>query len=177
MKIHALAELRSWALALGSSGLLCCAASPAQVAPAVASPAPSPSTPASSSAVPEHAPHHHERAYPATGPDVSVVFGDQRVAITLADLAHGASSVALVDLWKAALPDRDPEPLRFDLFGSDGFHPSDRPPCAAPLTIELIRAAHLDVKSHDLTFDAGHDLPGCYHVHAVVRFEGRAAPP
>ena len=105
-----------------------------------------------------------------------MVFLDQRVAITLADLAHGAPRIALADLWQAALPDRDPTPLSFDLFGSDGFHPSDRPPCAQPLTFELIRAAHIDVKSHDITFDSGRDLPGCYRVHAVVRFEGRVAP-
>ncbi len=106
---------------------------------------------------------------------MSVQFEARQVEITLSELSHGSATIRVLDLWRAAYPNQDPTPLLFDLFGSDGFHPSDRPPCARPLTAELLAAAHINVVSHDITFDLGHDLPGCYHVHAVVRFEGRAA--
>jgi len=167
------AQYASWTLIFATActaTLPGCGSKPTNVAPQ-----PAGSEQAAPSAAAHHHHHDHELNLPPVGPQVSVVFQDRRVEITLAELARGAATIPLLDLWKAALPNQEAKPLTFDLFGSDGFHPSDRSPCARPLTAEMIAAAHINVVSHDITFDAGHDLPGCYHVHAVVRFEGRTA--
>ena len=131
----------------------------------------SPAAVSSSPAASGH--HHHELALPPVGPQVSVSFQGQHLDVTLTDLAHGATTIPVLDLWRAAFPAQDPAALHFDLYGSDGFHPSDRPPCARPLTIGQISAAQIDVATHDITYDPGLSLPGCYRVHAVVRFEAR----
>jgi hypothetical protein len=113
--------------------------------------------------------HHHKLDLPPVGPSIVVAFGGRDAEVALATVAHG-ESVALLDVWKAALPDQEPASLRFDVFGSDGFHPAARPDCGRLLTGSELARARLDVKSHDLTFD-GVELPHCYRVHAVVRIE------
>ena len=115
--------------------------------------------------------HHHELHLAPPIPSVTVLFADQRVDVTLAPLAQGASSIPLLQLWKAAFPKQDPSALQFDLFGSDGFHPASRPPCTRLLSATQLAAARLDVQSHDISFDDSSPLPGCYHVHGVVRIQ------
>lgn len=92
--------------------------------------------------------------------------------VAVASLPHEGGSVPLLLLWRAAWPDANPAPLHFDLVGSDGFHPADRPPCKALLTSAELVEAHIDVVTHDISFDEGVALPGCYHVHAVVALDG-----
>jgi hypothetical protein len=106
------------------------------------------------------------------GLTVRVAFEGKSVEVPLGSLPHTGGSASVVDLWKAAWPDVDLTPLRFDFTGSDGFHPASRPPCTRPLTAVEIRAAQIDVVSHDLRYDAPIDLPGCYRVHAVVAMDG-----
>jgi len=85
----------------------------------------------------------------------------------------GGGSAPLVSLWKAAWPTEDPLPLHFDVWGSDGFHPAARPPCAARLlTGAEVALARIDLATHDISFDKAVGLPGCYHVHAVVALDG-----
>ncbi len=155
------------------SSLAGCGNNPAPVAPAAMPPEPGRSAEAPPPEQPHE--HHHEMKLPPVGPQMSVAFDGRQVELTLTELSHGSATIPLLDLWRAAYPNQDPTPLIFDLFGSDGFHPSARPPCARPLTAQLLATAHINVVSHDITFDPKNDLPGCYRVHAVVRFEGRAA--
>jgi hypothetical protein len=61
--------------------------------------------------------------------------------------------------------------LHFDLVGSDGFHPMSRPKCTQLLTGVEIAAARIDVITHDVSFDDGLNLPGCYRVKAVVSMD------
>ncbi len=79
--------------------------------------------------------------------------------------------MSFAQLWKGAFPDEDPGPLHFDVVGSDGFRPTSRPKCPRLLTGAEMNAARLDAVTHDVSFDAGLDLPGCYRVRAVVRVE------
>jgi hypothetical protein len=140
-----------------------CAAEPAKPA------APPPEV---ASAPPEH---HHELHLPPAGPQVSVELGEKKVAITLADVPHGGGSARLASVWKAAFPDDDLMTLNVDLFGSDGFHPAARPACARLLTGAEIGTAQIEVATHDVSFDDGVTLPGCYRVKGVVRIVGERA--
>jgi hypothetical protein len=72
---------------------------------------------------------------------------------------------------KAAWPSEDPTKLHFDLVGSDGFRPTSRPMCPRPLTGDEAAHLQLDARTHDVLVDEGLDLPGCYHVRAVVTIE------
>lgn len=117
--------------------------------------------------------HHHVLNLPPVGPSVTVRFEGKDVDVPLA-AAPGQttqSPIALLDVWKAAFPSEDSAPLHFDLVGSDGFHPASRPKCVRSLTGGEVAKARLDPVTHNVSFDAGLDLPGCYRVKAVVRVE------
>jgi hypothetical protein len=115
--------------------------------------------------------HHHELHLPPAGPQVSVGLDGKQVDVVLADVPHDGPAAPLARVWSAAFPSQDPTALHFDLIGSDGFHPASRPACARPLTGAEIAAARIDVASHDVAFDDGVKLPGCYRVKGVVRIE------
>jgi hypothetical protein len=118
---------------------------------------------------PEH--HHHELHLPPVGPSVDVRIDGKTTTVTLAALPHAGTQAALVDLWKAAWPTLDLAGLHFDFVGSDGFHPASRPPCVRLLGSDEVTKGHIDVVTHDLSFDVEPSLPGCYRVHAVVAIE------
>jgi hypothetical protein len=128
----------------------------------------------------------HELHLPPVGPHLSVALEDKSEDVILANVPHEGPSVPVVQVWKAAFPGEDPASLRFDLIGSDGFHPASRPACTRLLTGGEMAAARIDVVTHDVSFDGATKLPRCYRVKAVVRLEGsragepgrgRAAPP
>jgi hypothetical protein len=106
---------------------------------------------------------------------VHVTRGDKSADVVLATVPHEGSSALLVDVWKAAFPSEDPGPLRFDLVGSDGFHPASRPMCARPLTGVDVATARIDLVTHNVSFGDASSLPGCYRVKAVVSID--ASPP
>ncbi len=120
----------------------------------------------------EAAHHRHELSLPPVGPEVTVVFEGQRVDIAIASLPHAGSELPILQLFHAAFPNQDTAALRFDVFGSDGFHPSSRPPCARRLGAVELADARLDIVTHDMRFAESVQLPRCYHVRAVVRLEG-----
>jgi hypothetical protein len=140
---------------LAAALLVSCASAPA--------PVPSPPPPA--------AQHHHELHLPPVGPAVRVSFDGRSVDVPLASLARDAASAPLLDLWKAAWAGIDAANLRFDLTGSDGFHPASRPLCARLLTGAEVAAARIDLVTHDVSFDPTLQLPGCYRVKAVVAMD------
>jgi len=116
--------------------------------------------------------HHHELHLPPVGPLVHITLDGKSVDVPIASLPHEGTVAPLVALWRAAWPADDPSTLHFDLTGSDGFHPSSRPPCARWLSGAEVAAAHIDVVTHDVSFDDTVKLPGCYRVKAVVAMEG-----
>ena len=119
--------------------------------------------------------HHHELHLPPVGPTIRVTLAGTSIEVPTSSLASDATggSAPLLSLWKAAWPSEDPLPLHFDLWGSDGFHPAARPPCAARLlTGAEVALARIDLTTHDISFDKTVALPGCYHVHAVVAMDG-----
>ena len=116
--------------------------------------------------------HHHEMHLPPVGPTVKVSLEGKTADIPLEGIPHEGSSAPLVALWRAAWPSEDPTALHFDLTGSDGFHPASRPACARLLTGAEVAAAHIDLVSHDVSFDSALSLPGCYRVKAVVSMDG-----
>jgi hypothetical protein len=122
-------------------------------------------------APPSELPHHHELHLPPVGQSVRVSFDGKAADIVLSTVPHEGASAPLTQLWKLAFPSEDAVPLHFDLVGSDGFHPGSRPRCARLLTGAEIATARIDVVTHDVSFDQGLDLPGCYRVKAVVSVE------
>ncbi len=119
--------------------------------------------------------HHREWNLPPVGTAVKVSLDGKSTDVTLSSLAPDAAagSVSFAQLWKAAWPSEDPSPLRFDIVGSDGFHPTSKPKCERLLTGRELASARLDVTTHDLLLDGGLKLPGCYRVRAVVAIEGK----
>lgn len=117
---------------------------------------------------PKAAPHHHELHLAPPGPTVKVTFEGRAVDVPL---PRDGKTVPLARVWTTAMPDVDPAPLKFDLFGSDGFHPMARPACPRLLTSEELAAGAIDVDTHDVTYAEGVKLPGCYRVHGVVRLD------
>ncbi len=115
--------------------------------------------------------HHHEKHLPPVGPQVHVVLEGKQSDVTLAELPHEGTTVPLLQLWKAAMPNEDPASLHFDLTGSDGFHIGSRPKCTRLLTASELGAARIDVTTHDVTYSDDLKLPGCYRVRAVVRLD------
>jgi hypothetical protein len=136
------------------------------VAPACATPQPAPAQRA-----PAEAQAHHELHLPPVGPSVLVALDGKVADVALASVSHEGGSVSFAQLWKAAFPSEDPRPLHFDFVGSDGFRPTSRPKCPRLLTGAEMGSARLDVVTHDVSFDAGVELSGCYRVKAVVRVE------
>ncbi len=118
-----------------------------------------------------HAVRHHEMHLLPVGPSVSVAYDGKRADVVLASATHDGPSVALLDVWKSAFPGDDARPLHFDLVGSDGFRPTSRPKCMRLLTGAEVAAARIDLVSHDVAFDDGLSLPGCYRVKALVGIE------
>lgn len=117
---------------------------------------------------------HHELHLPPVGPTVHVTFDSKASDIVLASVPRDSAesaSASLLEVWKAAFPGQDPAPLKFDLVGSDGFHPSSRPKCARLLTGAEIAAARIGVASHDVSWGDAVALPGCYRVKAVVSMD------
>jgi hypothetical protein len=117
---------------------------------------------------PEPEPHHHELHLPPVGPSVHVTFDGKIADVTLSAIPHQGSSLPLMEIWKRGFPAEDPTALHFDLVGSDGFHPGARPKCARLLTGAEVGEAHMDIVTHDVSFNEKLDLPGCYRVKAVV---------
>jgi hypothetical protein len=117
--------------------------------------------------------HHHVRTFPPVGPAVTVGFEGKDVDVPVASVPGGADKgpIPLLAIWRAAFPSEDPAPLHFDLVGSDGFRPGSRSKCTRLLTGGEASKARLDPASHDVSFDADLELPGCYRVKAVVRVE------
>jgi hypothetical protein len=140
-----------------------CAPTQTETSPTVA--------PAVGPVVPADAEPHHELNLPPVGPSVHVTLEGKAADVVLASVPHDGGSAPLVELWKAAFPSEDPAALHFDLVGSDGFHPSSRTKCARLLTGAEVAAGHIDAVSHNVTFDEGLNLPGCYRVKAVVRVD------
>lgn len=154
--------------ALLAALLVGCASAPASPPSSAPPPAPGPSS--STDTAPD-AEHHHELHLPPVGPSVQVSLGDKHADVALAALPHDGPTVPLLQVWKAAFATEDPAALRFNLFGSDGFHPQARSKCPALLTGGQIAAARIDVATHDVSYDDALNLPGCYRVKAVVRIE------
>jgi hypothetical protein len=102
---------------------------------------------------------------------VHVTLDGKSADIALASVPHEGNAAALGALWKSAFPSDDPSTLHFDLVGSDGFHPASRSKCTRLLTGAEVAAAHIDVVTHDVSFDDTLNLPGCYRVKAVVSFD------
>ena len=117
--------------------------------------------------------HHHELNLPPAGSSVEVQLDGKTVTV---DVAHvggdaGAATASLTALFKSAFPSENLAPLHFDLMGSDGFRPTSRPKCTRLLTGDEAAKAHLDVVTHDVSFDDDLALPGCYRVRALVRID------
>jgi hypothetical protein len=125
----------------------------------------------SAPAVPPATEHHRELHLRAPTPQVSVALDGKQVDVVLADVPHDGAAAPLGRVWASAFPTQDASPLHFDLLGSDGFHPSSRPACARLLTGAEVAAARIDVATHDVSFDDGVKLPGCYRVKGAVRIE------
>jgi hypothetical protein len=117
--------------------------------------------------------HHTELNVPPAGASVAVRLDGKTVNVDVAAVSAdaGATDVPLLRLWSAAFPSEDPSHLRFDLFGSDGFHPTSRPKCTHLLSSDELAHFRIDVAKHDVSIVDGLDLPGCYRVHAVVAIE------
>jgi hypothetical protein len=142
---------------------------PASPQTLAAPPALGPAIPATETpAAPEH---HHELNLPPVGPQVSVSLDGKSVEVPLAELPRDGATAPLEEVWRRAFPAADAASLHFDLFGSDGFHPAARPACAQLLSGAQVKAARIDVVTHNVSFDEGLKLPGCYRVKALVRIE------
>jgi len=133
-----------------------CATHPADTPPPAAAPEPEP---------------HHELHLPPVGPSVRVTSEGAGTDVVLETVPHEGSSAPLMALWKTAFPTEDPASMHFDLVGSDGFHPASRPKCTRPLSGAEVAAGHIDVVTHNVSFDDALNLPGCYRVKAVVRMD------
>jgi hypothetical protein len=120
---------------------------------------------------PPAADHHHELNLPPVGPSVHVTLDGKATDVVLSTVPHEGTSAALIGLWNVAFPSEDPAPLHFDLVGSDGFHPASRPKCTRPLTGAEVAAARIDVATHNVSYPDALNLPGCYHVKAVVSLD------
>jgi hypothetical protein len=115
--------------------------------------------------------HDHELHLPPVGPTVHVTLDGKGADIDLASIPHDGPGAPLLALFKAAWPAEDPSSLHFDLVGSDGFHPSSRPLCMRLLSGAEVAAAHIDIVTHNVTYDDPVKLPGCYRVKAVVTMD------
>jgi len=115
--------------------------------------------------------HRHELHLPPVGPSVRVTLDGKTADVALAGVPHEGSSAPLLAMWKVAFPSEDPTLLHFDLVGSDGFHPASRPKCTRLLTGVDVATARIDVMTHDVSFEDGSNLPGCYRVKAVVSMD------
>jgi hypothetical protein len=142
------------------------AAAPAQAAtPApVLGPAPAAAPPAA----PEP---HHELHLPPVGTSVHVTLDGKSADVALGGVPHEGNAASLAEVWKVAFPSEDAAPLHFDLVGSDGFHPASRPMCARLITGAEVKAARIDVTTHNVTYDDALNLPGCYRVKGVVSID------
>jgi hypothetical protein len=108
---------------------------------------------------------------PPVGPSVFVKLDGKGTDVVLATLPHEGTAASLLQLWRAAFPSEDAAPLHFDLIGSDDFHPASRAKCTRLLTGAEIATAHIDIVTHNVSFDEGVNLPGCYRVKAVVTMD------
>jgi hypothetical protein len=109
---------------------------------------------------------------PPVGSTVTVTLDGKTKDVTLSLVAgDGGVSVPLLAVFRRAWPAEDPSRLHFDLVGSDGFRPMSRAKCTHLLASDEAAHIRLNVPSHDAVLDEGLNLPGCYHVHAVVTIE------
>ena len=113
----------------------------------------------------------HELHLPPAGPTVTVTFDGKSSDVALASMPHEGSAIRLDRLWRTVFPADDPSALHFDLVGADGFRPMSRPKCTRLLSGAELAAARIDVGTHDVSYDDGTQLPGCYRVKGVVRLE------
>ena len=103
------------------------------------------------------------------GSRVSLVLDAKQVDIGLGEVPHEDGRVALKDLWNAGMPTEDPLLLHFDLIDVKGFRLGSHPACAPLLNGTELLAAHMDVETHDVTYDRDLPMPACYRMQAVMR--------
>lgn len=147
-------------------------ASPSSLSSTTPPPAPDPLTAATASAdAGMGEDDHHHNPIPPAGAEVKITFGGKESTVKVAELPQTGGQVSLTTIIKKALPNQDPAPLKYDLVGSDGFHVGSRPACNRPLTGAEIATGKMDMVSHNVSYDAGSQLPGCYRVRAVVKID------
>lgn len=106
------------------------------------------------------------------GSKVSLVLGNKQVDIALDEVPQSNGRVRLRDLWLAGLPTDEPMLLHFDLVNHQGFTPATTQGCRQPLNGSDFRGAYMDVKTHDVGYDEGHEIADCYRMRGVVRIVG-----
>lgn len=106
------------------------------------------------------------------GTKVSLAIDNKQVDVDLSEVPQKDGRVRLRDLWLAGLPTDEPMLLHFDLVNHQGFTPSTRQGCRQPLNGSDFRSASMDVKTHDVSYDDGHDIADCYRLRGVVRIVG-----
>jgi hypothetical protein len=112
--------------------------------------------------------HTHELNLPPAGQAVKVNFEGKSADVVLSSVTGTPLGVPVTKLWSSAFGPVDPAALRFDFVGSDGFRSGAREKCKVLLTGRDLTAATIDVTTHNLSFEEGSKLPGCYRVKAIV---------
>lgn len=109
---------------------------------------------------------------------VSLVYGSSSADVELTTLPtqdyKGQGVVPLTAVWSAGGL-AEATALEFDFEGADGFHPSSKPKCAAPITSEQLTHGYILPTGRTLVWDDSLGLPGCYSAHDVVKIIGSDA--
>jgi hypothetical protein len=111
---------------------------------------------------------HQDAVLPPFINSLWVEIGNNATDVDMTTLPHVGKDVPFVDVWRAAFPKDDPQTLRFEFRGSDGFRSSYNPACAKFLTGSQLARARIGVTTHDLSFGDASNLPECYRVRSIV---------
>lgn len=105
--------------------------------------------------------------------EVELTYGSDsvRVQVTALDTQDykGAKVVPLTLIWSTGKLKDDVSTLEFDFEGSDGFHPSMKGKCSANMAGAQLGMGSMVPETRNLVWEDSLGLPGCYHVHDVVK--------
>lgn len=105
--------------------------------------------------------------------EVELTYGSDSVKVNVTALDtvdyKGTKVVPLTSIWSTGKLKDDVSTLEFDFEGSDGFHPSMKGKCSANMAgVELDKGSMVP-ETRNLVWEDSLGLPGCYHVHDVVK--------